>query len=61
VFLSRQFPPCSIIRPTETKGGAMGAVQGLTGDGLFIGQSNEFFQYLRDLAEDADEARRSGH
>jgi hypothetical protein len=61
VFLSRHFPPCSIIRPTETKGGAMGAVQGLTGDGLFIGQSNEFFQYLRDLAEDADEARRSGH
>ncbi|HWY19897.1 MAG TPA: twin-arginine translocation signal domain-containing protein [Candidatus Acidoferrum sp.] len=58
VFLSRQFPPCSIIRPTETKGGAMGAVQGLTGDGLFIGQSKDFFQYLRDLAEDADEARR---
>jgi hypothetical protein len=36
-------------------------VQGLTGDGLFIGQSKEFFQYLRDLAEDADEARRDGH
>jgi TAT (twin-arginine translocation) pathway signal sequence len=60
VFLSRQFPPCSIIRPTETKGGAMGAVQGLTGDGLFIGQSKEFFQLLHDLAEDADEARRGG-
>jgi hypothetical protein len=58
VFLSRQFPPCSIIRPTETKGGAMGAVQGLTGDGLFIGQSKEFFRSLHDLAEDADEARR---
>src|SRR6266436_5415818 len=61
VFLSRQFPPCSIIRPTETKGGAMGAVQGLTGDGLFIGQSKEFFQLLNDLAEDADAARRGGH
>jgi hypothetical protein len=61
VFLSRQFPPCSIIRPTETKGGAMGAVQGLTGDGLFIGQSKEFFQLLQDLAEDADEARRGSH
>jgi hypothetical protein len=60
VFLSRQFPPCSIIRPTETKGAAMGAVQGLTGDGLFIGQSKEFLQLLRDLAEDADEARRGG-
>ena len=61
VFLSRQFPPCSIIRPTETKGAAMGAVQALTDDGLFIGQSKEFMQLLQDLAEDADEARRGGH
>ncbi len=60
VFLSRQFPPCSIIRPTETKGAAMGAAHALTGDGLFIGQSKEFFLLLRDLAEDADEARRGG-
>jgi hypothetical protein len=58
VFLSRQFPPCSIIRPTATKGAAMDALKGLTDDGLFIGQSPEFFQFLRDLAEDADEARR---
>jgi hypothetical protein len=56
-FLSRQFPPCSIIRPTATKGAAMGALKALTEDGLFIGQSAEFFQFLRDLAEDADEAR----
>jgi hypothetical protein len=54
-FLSRKFPPCSIIRPTETKGAALKA---LSADGLFIGQSAEFFAYLRDLAEDADEARR---
>src|SRR5713226_1927529 len=58
VFLSRQFPPCSIIRPTATKGAAMGAVKALTDDGLFIGQSAEFFAFLQDLAEDADEARR---
>lgn len=57
-FLSRQFPPCSIIRPTATKGAAMGALKALTEDGLFIGQSAEFFQFLRDLAEDADEAGR---
>src|SRR5580700_2026440 len=57
-FLSRQFPPCSIIRPTATKGAAMGALKALAEDGLFIGQSAEFFQLLRDLAEDADEARR---
>jgi hypothetical protein len=60
VFLSRQFPPVSIIRPTATKGAAMGAVQGLTGDGLFIGQSAEFLQLLHDLAEDADAAQRGG-
>ena len=59
VFLSRQFPPVSIIRPTATKGAAMGAVKGLTHDGLFIGQSEEIFEFLRDLAEDADSARRS--
>ena len=57
-FLSRKFPVCSIIRPTETRGAAMGAVKALTADGLFIGQSKEFFALLRDLAEDADEARR---
>ena len=58
VFLSRQFPPCSIIRPTATKGAAMAAVAGLTADGLFIGQSTGFFELIRDLAEDADEAMR---
>jgi hypothetical protein len=59
-FLSRQFPPCSIIRPTETAGAAMGALNALTKDGLFIGQSMEFTQVLQDLAEEADAARRSG-
>jgi hypothetical protein len=58
IFLNRKFPIVSIIRPTETKGAAMGAVKGLTADGLFIGQSKRFFELLRDLAEDADEARR---
>lgn len=57
VFLSRQFPPCSIIRATETTGAASGAVQSLTGDGLFIGQSKEFFQFLTELAQEADAAK----
>jgi hypothetical protein len=57
-FLSRKLPPCSIIRPTETKGVAKGAVNFLTAMGLFIGQSSAFFKLLHDLAEDADEARR---
>ena len=57
-FLSRKLPPCSIIRPTETKGIAMGVVNFLTAMGLFIGQPPAFFELLQDLAEDADEARR---
>jgi len=57
-FLSRKLPPCSIIRPTETIGIAMGVVKFLTDMGLFIGQSEDFFEVLHDLAEDADEARR---
>jgi hypothetical protein len=59
-FLSRKLPRCSVIRPTETKGIAMGVVKFLTDMGLFIGQSGEFFELLHDLAEDADEARREG-
>lgn len=59
-FLSRKFPSCSVIRPTETKGAAMAAVTALTGDGLFLGQPPEFFAFLKDLAEDADEAQREG-
>ena len=58
IFLSKDFPVCSIIRPTATQGAAMGAVKAFTADGLFIGQSKQFFQFIRDLAEDADEARR---
>jgi hypothetical protein len=57
-FLSRKFPICSIIRPTETKGAAMGAVRALTADGLFNGQTPEFFKLLTDLAADADAAQR---
>jgi hypothetical protein len=57
-FLSRDLPIVSIIRPTETKGIAMGVVNFLTAMGLFIGQSKEFFALLRNLAHEADEARR---
>ena len=60
-FLSRKLPPCSIIRPTETKGVAMGALSFLTAMGLFIGQSQAFFALMRDLAADADQARRDGN
>jgi len=57
-FLSRHLPACSIIRPTETKGAAMAALASLTADGLFIGQSQAFVGFMRDLAENADAAQR---
>jgi hypothetical protein len=57
-FLSRKFPVCSIVRPTETKGAAMGAVKALSMDGLFIGQSTKFMDLLTQLAFEADQARR---
>jgi hypothetical protein len=59
-FLSNDLPDCSIVRPTETEGAAMGALAALTAQGLFIGQSDKFFEYMRDLAADADAARRDG-
>ena len=57
-FISKDLPPCSVIRPTQTKDIAKGVVKFLTDMGLFIGQSQAFFDFLHDLAEDADEARR---
>jgi TAT (twin-arginine translocation) pathway signal sequence len=57
-FLSRKLPACSIIRPTGTKGAAMGALKGLTADGLFVGQSKDFFKFMHTLAVEADLAVR---
>jgi hypothetical protein len=58
IFLDRKFPIVSIIRPTETDGAAMGFAKALINDGLFIGQSREFFTVLAGLAKAADKARR---
>jgi hypothetical protein len=54
VFLDRKFPVCSIIRPTETDGVAMGALTFLTNTGLFRGQSSAFFAFMTQLAQAAD-------
>ena len=37
-------------------GGAVATIQGFTADGLFIGQSSEFFRVIIELAEEADKA-----
>jgi hypothetical protein len=62
-FLDTKFPPVAIIRPTSTENsGAMAAFNSLMGDGLFIGQKNQqFFEVMRNLAEQADAARREGN
>jgi hypothetical protein len=57
IFLNRTFPIVSIIRPTETRGAAMAALNALTADGLFIGQTPAFFALLTRLARAADHAR----
>jgi hypothetical protein len=36
----------------------MGAVKALTADGLFRGQSGQFFEFLKELAVEADAATR---
>jgi len=60
VFLSRKFPACSIIRPTESAGAAMGALKFLTDDGLFRGQLPAFFAFMTRLARQADAAHPAG-
>jgi len=57
-FLSRKLPKCSIIRPTETRGVATATLAFLTNMGLFAGQSQKFFKFMKDLAADADAAKR---
>jgi ferritin-like protein len=60
IFLDRRFPICSIIRPTETRGAAMAALNSFTADGLFIGQPPAFFAVLSQLAHAADAAHHGG-
>ena len=57
-FINASLPHCSVIRPTEPEGIAAGAVRAFTDDGLFIGQSQAFFEVLSELAVAADAAQR---
>jgi hypothetical protein len=60
VFLRNSLPIVSIVRPTNTEGIAMGVVEFLTAMGLFKGQSNRFFETLKQLASEADAAKPRG-
>ena len=57
-FLDPSLPIVSVIRPTNTQGAAMAALRFLRNMGLFIGQSQEFFAYMTQLAQAADAAER---
>jgi hypothetical protein len=58
-FISADLPRCAVIRPTSDKfAGAQAAVTALTNDGLFTGQTPEFFQAVTKLAQEADAAAR---
>ena len=52
-------PPCSVIRPSSTEqGGAVATIRSFTADLLFLGQSQEFLDYVMQLAVAADAAHR---
>jgi hypothetical protein len=58
-FIRPDLPPCSVIRPSNVAAsGAEAAVEALTGDRLFEGQPQAFFDTLNGLARAADEATR---
>jgi hypothetical protein len=57
-FINTSLPLCSVVRPTNTTGVAMGALKFLTAMGLFIGQSDAFFTFMTNLAAAADAAQR---
>jgi hypothetical protein len=60
-FISKNLPACAVIRPTGPgQIDAVGAIKGLIADGLFTDHPmfKEFTNFLLNLAEEADEARR---
>lgn len=60
-FISGSLPNCSVIRPASVaKSGAVATVNFLTNSGLFMGQSQAFFDLLNELAQAADSALRNG-
>jgi hypothetical protein len=58
-FISRNLPPCSVIRPTAPgQLGAVGVINSFVANGLFRGQSQAFLELVNSLAHAADTARR---
>jgi hypothetical protein len=60
-FLKKTLPAVSIVRPTNTQGVAtVDFVEFFVKEGLFRGQSPQFFATLNRLATEAEEAKRRG-
>ncbi len=58
-FISSNLPKCAVIRPSSPgQIDAVGAVNALIADGLFIGQSPTFINLLFEMANAADAAQR---
>ncbi|HWW02546.1 MAG TPA: hypothetical protein VNZ64_22805 [Candidatus Acidoferrum sp.] len=58
-FIGPNLPLCSVIRPISTQqGGAVATIAFFKNDGLFIGQGQDFLDFLNELAAEADAARR---
>ena len=58
-FISPDLPHCSVIRPSDDRfAGAVATIASFTADGLFVGQTQRFFQVVNQLAEEADAATR---
>jgi hypothetical protein len=58
-FISRNLPPCAIIRPTGPgQLDATGVINSFIADGLFRGQPPQFLQLITSLASAADAAER---
>jgi hypothetical protein len=58
-FIDPSLPVCSVIRPSlDQNGGAVAAVNALTKNNLFAGQSSAFFAAVSSLAMAADAAMR---
>jgi hypothetical protein len=56
-FISPDLAPCSVIRPTSREqAGATAAFNGFKAMGLFQGQIQAFFDFVFELAEEADKA-----
>ena len=58
-FINADLPHVAIIRSLDDKfGGAAATIASFTADGLFVGQSKEFFRVVNQLAEEAEAAQR---